>query len=90
MSAYGNKKKIVEEGIIENGSSLVIWSDNVNPPKCHVSFVQKGESFDEEKLMASYKEVRHLVNSFTYQAMPFGIAGIIGMLCAMKFFFGFL
>jgi hypothetical protein len=68
----------------------MIWSDNSIPPKLHVSFLAKSEKFDEEKVMASYKKVRKLVNSFTYQAMPPGIAGLIGMILAMKFYFGYL
>ena len=59
ISAYSEKEKeTVQEGTVENGTSLRVWSDNELSPKFHVTFVRKNEHFDEGELKESYKNAR--------------------------------
>lgn len=91
ISAYRDKKEmIINEGVVERGSSLMVWCENAIPPKYHVAFLKENEDFDEKEAMASYKKIRKFVNGFTYEMMPFGIIGIAVMIFAMKYFFGYL
>jgi len=91
ISAYRNNKDVIaEEGVVKKGCSLMVWSENNIPPKYHVAFLEGTEELDEKELMTSYKKIRKIVNSFTYQAMPIGIAGIVSMILIMKFTLGYL
>ncbi|MDR0508255.1 MAG: hypothetical protein LBG63_00275 [Candidatus Methanoplasma sp.] len=80
ISAYRNKDmKVLEEMIVQNGGSLMIWSDNAIPPTFHATFLSNDEKFDEESQIQSYKKTRKTIIGLTYSSMPLGIAGIVMM-----------
>ena len=89
ISVYrGKKDTMVEEGFVEEGCSILIWSDNSVLPKYHVTVLNRDAIFDEDELIASYREIRKFIVDYTYQGLIFGVPPLVMMFLMMKFSFG--
>ncbi|MCL2031750.1 MAG: hypothetical protein FWH45_00335 [Methanomassiliicoccaceae archaeon] len=89
ISIYRSKKAmVIEEGLVEKGCSLLVWSDNSVFPKYHVTILNRDAVFDESDLMASYEKIRKYNIDYTRRGVLFGVPPLIMMFLAMKFFFG--
>jgi len=81
ISAYRDKKEaIVEEGIVENGTSLMVWDENSLVSKFHVTFLERDEEFNEEEVTASYKKVRKTLRGMMAANTPTGLVEIVALL----------